>query len=306
MVIEIKNLTKVYLSGFWLSRVLGLKDLNLEIEVGETFGFLGPNGAGKTTTIKILTGLIKPTCGEARIFDAPVTDPLIRKKIGYLPEHPSFYVHLSGFELLNLYGQIFNLDGKLRKKRIGGLLERVGLAKDADLPIRSYSKGMVQRLGIAQSLINDPDLLIFDEPMEGLDPLGRKDIRDLFIELKKNGKTVFFSTHILSDVEVICDRVGIIVNGSLVSVGRIDDYLKERMKTVEMTVEGLETEAITLIAKDAINVDQAGDSVRFTFTEVDAVNNAVDTVREKNARVLSIIPHTISLEERFVEKVKER
>src|SRR5579875_1887034 len=211
LAVETKNLTKDYAIGFWRKRPRrALDHLNLQVEMGEIFGLLGPNGAGKSTTLKLLFRLIFPTSGSARILGHELGDLAVHAHLGFLPENPSFYDHLSAREFLEYAAQLCGMDSTTTRRRAGELLERVKLAETGDLPIRKFSKGMVQRLGIAQALINDPELIFLDEPMSGLDPIGRYEMRDLILELRKQGKTIFFSTHILSDAEMLCDRVGIL------------------------------------------------------------------------------------------------
>ncbi|HEX9101594.1 MAG TPA: ABC transporter ATP-binding protein, partial [Polyangia bacterium] len=196
-IVEAEHLQKTFALGFFRKRVRAVDDVSFTVEKNEIFGFLGPNGAGKTTTLKMLMGLIFPTRGQARIFGRPITERAVKQRLGFLPENPYFYDYLSGAELLDLMGHLFGLPRAERRRRARTLLERVGLGRAGDLALRKYSKGMLQRLGIAQALINDPALVVLDEPMTGLDPIGRKEIRDLIVSLKSEGKTVFFSTHIL-------------------------------------------------------------------------------------------------------------
>lgn len=224
--IEIHQLFKVF-RGKKLARVEALKDLNLTIPRGEVFGFLGPNGAGKSTTIKTLMGLIRPTSGQVRLMGLDVTDARSRLPVGFLPENPAFYDFLSAREYLQFVGRTFKMEPTLLKKRIEEVLERFDLVVASRRPMRGYSKGMVQRLGLAQTLVHDPDLYILDEPMSGLDPLGRALVKDLIKELKQKGKTVFFSSHITSDVESVCDRVGVILKGELQTVQSVDTLHKQ-------------------------------------------------------------------------------
>ena len=226
--ISTKNLGKIYRVGFFMRRVEGLRDLSLEVGQGEAFGFIGPNGAGKTTTIKILMGLHRSTSGSASLFGVDVSEPIARKRVGFLPERPYFYEHLSAREVLHFYGQLSEIGFDERTERIERLLERVQLTRFADVSLSKYSKGMLQRVGLCQTLLHDPDLIVLDEPMSGLDPVGRALVRDLIIEQREAGKTVFFSSHILSDVEAICDRVAIVVGGSLRECGPIEDVVADR------------------------------------------------------------------------------
>src|SRR5579862_4552595 len=214
--IEILGLEKTYTVGFWRKRPrAALRPLTFEVEDGEIFGFLGPNGAGKTTTLKLLMGLVFPTAGSAQILGREWTDPSIKAQIGFLPEQPYFYDYLTAHELLDYYGQLSGVPAKQRKQRIEEVLVHVGLTDVKGVQLRKFSKGMLQRAGIAQAILHDPKVIFFDEPMSGLDPVGRREVRDLMEQLKQEGKTVFFSTHILSDAEALCDRVAVIYKGEL-------------------------------------------------------------------------------------------
>lgn len=232
--IEILGLEKTYMVGFWRKRPKrALQPLHLTVEHGEIFGFLGPNGAGKTTTLKMLMGLVFPTGGTARILDKEWTDPEVKAQIGFLPEQPYFYDYLTAHELLDYYGQLSGVPGKDRKPRIDEMLQRVGLTDIKGVQLRKFSKGMLQRVGIAQAILHNPKLVFLDEPMSGLDPLGRREVRDLILQLQQEGKTVFFSTHILSDAEALCDRVAIIHQGQLKVEGRVADLLEQHQMNLE-------------------------------------------------------------------------
>lgn len=228
-VINIENLTKVY-TGKKLQKVTALKDLSLSIKQGEVFGFLGPNGAGKSTTIKVLMGLVKPTSGTVEVAGHNASDLRAKRKIGYLPENPAFYDYLTANEYLQFVSKAHHIPKPTTNQRIEQVLQQVSLLEARNRKIRGYSKGMVQRLGVAQTLIHDPDIFILDEPMSGLDPLGRTLVKDIILDLKAKGKSIFFSTHITADVESICDRVGIIKDGSLRSVEKVDDILTKGIK----------------------------------------------------------------------------
>jgi ABC-2 type transport system ATP-binding protein len=226
--IETYQLSKVYRTGFWLNRqVESLKDCTLQVYEGETFGLLGLNGAGKTTLLKTLLGIVKPTAGKGLLLGKPLGDRSIKQKIGYLPENPYFYDFLTGWELLEYTAGLFEIPHSVQKQRIPALLELVGLTQSAakKKQLRQYSKGMVQRVGMAQALMNDPELVFLDEPMSGLDPLGRKQMRDIIVSLGDRGKTVFFNSHVLSEVEQICSRVGILARGELISCGTLSELL---------------------------------------------------------------------------------
>jgi len=235
MAIKIENINRSFRKHFWTKKKEVLKNISLEVYQGEVFGFLGPNGAGKTTTIKIITGLIRPDSGCAYVFGELVGSLEVKRKIGFLPESPNFYEHLTGFEFLKVHALLGNC--KDYKNKVLELLNKVGLSDAIGLPLSQYSRGMLQRIGIAQALISDPDLLILDEPLTGLDPIGRKEIKELIIAEKQRGKTIFFSSHILPDAEAICDRIGIIIDGKIMTVGELDKLLKRGIKTDEISLE---------------------------------------------------------------------
>ena len=233
--IELENICRSFKNHFWQNKKQVLKNVSLKIYKGEIFGFLGPNGAGKTTTIKIITGLIRPDSGSIKIFRHPANALEVKKRIGFLPESPYFYEHLTGYEFLKISALLSNQ--KDSKSSILGLLEKVGLKHAVRLQLRKYSRGMLQRIGIAQTLVAEPELLILDEPLTGLDPIGRKEIKDIILEQKAKGNTVFFSSHILPDAEAVCDRIGIIIDGQIIKVGELNKLLKKGLKTDEITLE---------------------------------------------------------------------
>lgn len=227
-VVETYNLTKTYVTGFWLNKKIpSLKNCTLQVYEGETFGLLGPNGAGKTTLLKTLLGIVKPTSGKALLLGKPLGDNSVKKRLGYLPENAYYYDFLTGWEFLNFIGDLFQIPNQEKKRRITELLDLVGLAKNTaqKKQLRQYSKGMMQRVGMAQALINDPEIVFFDEPMSGLDPMGRYQVRQIILSLKKQGKTIFFNSHVLADVEQICDRIAILAQGELINIGSLDDIL---------------------------------------------------------------------------------
>jgi len=236
--IEIENLTKDYPFGFLnLKKKTSLEGLNMSVEEGEVFGFLGPNGAGKTTTIKLLVGLIFPTAGTARVLGKSISDISMHADIGYLPEQPYFYDYLTAAELLDYFARFHNLPAQVRQTRVDLMLKKVGLETARKIQLRKYSKGMLQRVGLAQAIVHDPKVVILDEPMSGLDPVGRREVRDIILELKQAGKTVLFSTHILSDAEMLCDRVGVIVGGKLRGVGAPDEIVGMKAQGMEVLFE---------------------------------------------------------------------
>ena len=242
IVVETKNLTKIYRDFWGRQKVRALKALDLEIHRGEVFGLLGPNGSGKTTTIKLLLGLLFPTSGEVNILGKPASDVAKNEKIGYLPEESYLYRFLNAEETLDFYGRLFNMSGVQRRQRVAQLISMVGLESAKKRQLREYSKGMTRRIGLAQALINDPDLILLDEPTSGLDPIGTKNMKDLIVELKNQGKTVLMSSHLLADVQDVCDRIGILYQGELKELGRVEDLLKIGDET-EIRVKGLSPEA---------------------------------------------------------------
>jgi ABC-2 type transport system ATP-binding protein len=237
--IRLEGVGKAYRQGFWLRPKEIVRRVSLEVPAGSLFGYLGHNGAGKTTTIKMLLGLIAPTQGRVRVWGGAPRDPEVRRRVGYLPEQPSFHEHLTAAEFLGFHADLCGIRGPEKHRRTAELLERMGLSGVERVPLSRFSKGMLQRIGLAQALIGDPDLVVLDEPMSGLDPVGRKDVRDLMLALKARGKTVFFSTHVLSDAEAICDEVAILVRGEVRSKGCLRDLLKPKVTDVEVAAEGL-------------------------------------------------------------------
>ncbi len=302
-VIRTESLSKTFYTGFLRKKIPAVVDLNLTVQENEIFGFLGPNGAGKTTTIKLLMGLIYPSSGKAWVLGKDYKEVDIRKEIAFLPESPYFYEYLTGGEFLNFYGQLFKQTKLERKKRIEELLDLVGLREAKELQLRKYSKGMIQRLGIAQALINDPRLVIFDEPVSGLDPLGRKEIRDVLLRLKDEGKTVFFSTHIIPDVEMVCDRVGILNKGKMVAVGKIDELIGTGSKFTEITVTGLSKEGLEELGKLGLETKQLGDKLLFTVEGDEKVDQAVDLIKSRGGKLISLLPHKETLEEIFIKEM---
>jgi len=300
--IEILGFEKTYMVGFWHKRPKrALHPIHLTVEEGEIFGFLGPNGAGKTTTLKILMGLVFPTGGTARILGRNWTEPSVKAQIGFLPEQPYFYDYLTAHELLEYYGQLSGVPAKGRKQRIDEVLAQVGLTDVKGVHLRKFSKGMLQRAGIAQAILHNPKLLFFDEPMSGLDPLGRREVRDLMEQLKQEGKTIFFSTHILSDAESLCDRVAIIHKGELRGVGAIDELTSTVQGKVEVVWQGTQIPA----SMKALGADChiTGDRVRAVIAERQQ-DAAIDALRREHIRLIAITPLRTSLEAYFVEKLQ--
>ena len=300
--IEILGLEKTYMVGFWRKRPeRALQPLHLTVEEGEIFGFLGPNGAGKTTTLKMLMGLVFPTAGTARILGREWTDPEVKAQIGFLPEQPYFYDYLTAHELLDYYGQLSGVPGKDRSRRVEEVLQRVGLADIKGMQLRKFSKGMLQRVGIAQAILHNPQLVFFDEPMSGLDPLGRREVRDLMEQLQREGRTVFFSTHILSDAEALCDRVAIIHKGELRGVGAVEDLTSTVQGKVEVIWQGTQVPASMKAMGAECHV--TGDTVRAILPEKQQ-DAAIDALRREHIRLIAITPLRTSLESYFVEKLQ--
>src|ERR1700734_361839 len=281
--IEILGLEKIYLVGFWRKRPKrALHPLTLTVEDGEIFGFLGPNGAGKTTTLKLLMGLVFPTAGSARILGHDWTDPQVKAQIGFLPEQPYFYDYLTAHELLEYYGQLSGVPAKQRKPRVEQVLQQVGLRDIQGVQLRKFSKGMLQRVGIGQAILHDPKVVFFDEPMSGLDPMGRREVRDLMSQLKSEGKTVFFSTHILSDAETLCDRVAIIHKGELRGIGKVEDLTSPVQGKVEVIWQGTQIPASMKLLGAECHV--TGDTVRAILPE-NQQDAAIDVLRRERIRL---------------------
>ena len=300
LAIEIENLTKEYPFGFLhLKKKTSLEGLHMQVETGEVFGFIGPNGAGKSTTIKLLMGLIFPTAGSARILGKPISDVEMHQDIGYLPEQPYFYDHLTAAELLDYFARIHDLAPAERKERVQGMLKKVGLETARKIQLRKYSKGMLQRVGLAQAILHNPKVVILDEPMSGLDPVGRREVRDIILELKRDGKTVMFSTHILSDAEMLCDRVGVIVGGKLRGVGAPGQIVDMKTQGMEILFELPSPSNAPLLSK----ATRTGDRYRLQVAE-EELYTAVEQLRGAGARILSVSQVKATLEEFFMNLVE--
>ena len=302
-ILRTEQLSKTFEVGVRRKRVQAVKDLDLVVQDGEIFGFVGPNGAGKTTTIKMLMGLIFPTSGKAFIYDAPIPSAEAKRRIGFLPENPSYYEFLTGREALRFFGQLSGVVASELPRRVDELLELVGLSDATDRQIRKYSKGMQQRLGIAQALVGDPSFVVLDEPMSGLDPIGRKDVRDLILELKRRGKTVLFSTHILPDVEALADRVGVILGGQMRDVGRISELLSPRIRSVEVVIDVPEAAREAVAAGRLVSRDES--RLGLSFADLETANRAVAAVLASGGDLLSMVPHRETLEDFFVRRLEE-
>jgi ABC-2 type transport system ATP-binding protein len=302
--IEIKGLSKDYAVGFWIKKLRpALKSLDLAVRMGETFGFLGPNGAGKTTTLKLLMSIISPTSGTATILGKSSFDPEVKRRIGFLPEQPYFYDYLSANELLDYYARLSGVPLDTRKRKIDELLKRVGLGDVGDRQLRKFSKGMLQRVGIAQAIIHDPEVVFLDEPMSGLDPLGRHEVRELIQGLKDEGKTIFFSTHILSDAEALCDRVAVIHKGELRGVGAINDIRTSVAGKSEVIWDG--SKALSAVSGSLIESHVTGETVRGIVRSED-IDSLLDQLRRQQARLISVTPLQGTLEEYFLARTSEQ
>jgi ABC-2 type transport system ATP-binding protein len=303
--IRTHDLTKDYRVGFWRPRPYRALDrLSIEVEQGDVFGFLGPNGAGKTTTLKLLMQLVFPTSGSAEILGRPVGDTAVRRRIGYLPENPYFYDHLTAEELLHYYARLFGLSALDRVQRVPAMLDRVGIGAERRMQLRKFSKGMLQRVGLAQALLNDPEVIFLDEPMSGLDPLGRRDVRALMLELRDKGRTIFFSSHILSDAEALCSRVAILAKGRLAATGRLEELQAFTVHGWELVVSGIpphvldrlrpNVRGITSIAADRFAIDLPRDS---------HPERLLAELTAAGATLVSLNPVRETLEDLFVRRV---
>ncbi|HTY62372.1 MAG TPA: ABC transporter ATP-binding protein [Acidobacteriota bacterium] len=306
-VVEIENLTKDFSIGFWKKHpVRALDNLCLEVHEGEIFGFLGPNGAGKSTTIKLLMHLLHPTSGTARILGRPVDSVSMHKSIGYLPENPYFYDYLTPKELLTYIGRLFGLHRPALSKKVDALIEDVGLERAGNLQLRKFSKGMVQRIGIAQALINDPEIVFLDEPMSGLDPLGRMDVRRIITSLKARGVTVFFSSHILPDVEALCDRVAILNRGRLQEQGALEEILKVRIEGHDVILSGWTEQHLSDIRQFCDEVRPMGDRLQLRVNDPQKMEGLLSFVFSNKLELISLNPIRPSLEEYFQSLVGSR
>jgi ABC-2 type transport system ATP-binding protein len=299
--IAVSNLHKSFKSEFLRRRKEILKGISLNVEQGEIFGYLGPNGAGKTTTLKCLLGLIFPEKGTIEILGRPHLSLQAKSRLGFLPENPYFYDYLSAAELLRYYGQLQQIPKAEQAARSAALLEQVGLKDAADLQLRKFSKGMLQRIGLAQALLNEPELVLLDEPLGGLDPLGRKEIRDIIVRLRDEGKTVLLSSHILQDIEMICDRVAILVSGRIVSQGRLFDLISERVRFTEVTLSGIDARELEPYGEC---LTAQGGKILLKVLEEDRVARVLSLAQERGAAIHSLVPRTESLEDLFVGAVQ--
>lgn len=302
--IEIDNLTKDYETGFWRKRkTRALDGLSLTVESGQIFGFLGANGAGKTTTLKLLMGLIYPTAGTARILNRDIDDIAMHARIGYLPENPYFYDYLTAREFLNYCGELFGLDRVTRERRTEELLTRVNLeTKGWDRQLRKFSKGMLQRVGLAQALVNNPEIVFLDEPMSGLDPVGRREVRDLIASLRTQGKTVFMCSHILSDIEVLCDSVAILKQGRLAQAGSLEELRAGEASIVEVIATGADAETLRQQLGSGATVTTTASGLRIEVADEREVDAVINALRQAHGKLVSVQPVRQSLEQLFLDE----
>jgi ABC-2 type transport system ATP-binding protein len=302
IVLRAKGLSKTFRRPFTGKRVEAVRRVDFEVSRGEIFGFLGPNGAGKTTSIKMMTGLISPTSGEISILGQRGPAPDVMGRVGFLPESPYVYPYLTPREFVALCGRLSGLSGPSLAERVVRVIERVGIGHAIDRPARALSKGMLQRAGLAAALVHDPELLILDEPMSGLDPVGRKEVRDLIVEERQRGHTVFFSSHILSDVEMLCDRVCILRQGEVVVAGSLRDLLVMNKRRSEVTIAGAIEKLRGLLAPIATGMREVGGALVLEVEGDDAVRAVVERALSEGARLESVIPKRETLEDLFVRE----
>jgi ABC-2 type transport system ATP-binding protein len=302
LLIAVDGLRKEFRQGFWMRRVEAVRGISFEVHRGDIFGFLGPNGAGKTTTIKMLTGLIRPTAGRAQLFGTTVPSPRAMKRVGFMPENPYVYPYLTPNEFVLLCGRLSGLSHKAARARSRHVLDQVGILYAADRRVGRLSKGMLQRTGLAAALVADPELLVLDEPMSGLDPVGRKEVRDLIISERANGRTIFFSTHILSDVESLCDRVAILRRGQVVVSGKLGELLRREVKRVDLTFEGDTAPFERELAAEGIVARYAGDRLVVELEGASKVEPLLRRALDAGLGVAEVIRRHETLEDLFVRK----
>lgn len=302
--LTIEGLTKTYRDPMTLRPFTAVSDVTFELRRGEIFGLLGPNGAGKTTTIKLVLGLARPTLGRVRLDGRDPRDPASRRRLGYLPENPCFYDHLNAAEYLGLVGDLFGLDPAVRRRRGAALLERLGLASHAKKPLRKYSKGMTQRLGLAQALLNEPTLLVLDEPMSGLDPIGRAEVKQILREERSRGVTILLSSHVLAETESLCDRVGILQSGRLLEVGAIPDLVRTGVREWEVMVDGVSEEVAAALREAGHEVEPAGSRTVIRVAEGSALQEILARLTRQGLFVHAVEPRRETLEEHFVRALR--
>jgi ABC-2 type transport system ATP-binding protein len=306
--IVLEHVTKIHKPAWpWQKPVQGLDDVSLAVRQGEIFGFLGPNGAGKTTTMKILLGLMRATSGSVQLLGRSAGDVEVHKRIGYLPESPYFYDYLTAEEFLSFYGRLGGMSTRELAGSVPSLLERVGLLEARKRQLRKFSKGMLQRIGLAQALIHDPELVILDEPMSGLDPVGRKEVRDIILSLRDRGKTVFFSTHIISDVEMVCDRVCILSKGKVLALGRVEELVNQHeTQSVEIVSDGIVGDDMPIVKRVASRILQRGNRCLIMIPALEQLDDVLGAIRQAGGRLISVVPHKGTLESLFIERTNQR
>ncbi len=298
--LKTEDIHKSFKVGFIPKKKKILNGISLDVKQGEIFGYLGPNGAGKTTTLKCILGLIFPEKGKIEIFGHPYLSLQAKERVGYLPENPYFYDYLTAWEFLHFYSQLSPI--KKKEEIIRTLLRLVRLEDSAHLQLRKYSRGMLQRIGLAQSLIHNPSLVFLDEPLGGLDPLGRKEVRDIIVRLKEEGKTVFLCSHILQDIEMICDRVAILVNGEIINQGRLQDLISEKIFFTEIVLSGLDRKELEGMGESFATHEER---ILLKVFDEEKIEKVLSLVQSKNGKIHSLIPRTETLEDLFVGMVKQ-
>lgn len=299
LAIEIRGLTKSFRGHLGIGKTTVVRDLNLEIRRGEVFGLLGPNGAGKTTTIKMILGLLRPDRGVVKLFGLSPRNPVARARVGFLPENPYFYDYLTAREFLDFYGRLQGLSGFNRRRRIDETLRRVGLEGKDNIALRKFSKGMIQRVGLAQAIQHNPDLVVLDEPMSGLDPVGRREVRDLILSLRDSGTTVCFSSHILQDAEMVCDRVAILKQGRRIAAGALNELVNPQVRWFEVSIKGVESDRLR-----AERVSESADGSLVRVADAEQLARLIDAVREHGGHIVSIWPRKDTLEDFFLRQVR--
>jgi ABC-2 type transport system ATP-binding protein len=304
VVIRTEGLSKTYRIGFWKTKpVLALNNLNLEVFENEIFGCLGPNGAGKSTTLKLLMSLIYPTAGRAEILGESVLRLAARRHLGYLPESPYFYEYLTAEEFLTYYGSLFGFSKSELKSRVDHFLKLTDVFHARKLQLRKFSKGMLQRVGIAQAIIGDPKVVFLDEPMSGLDPIGRREVRNLILQLKREGKTIFFSTHILNDVETLCDRIAILNRGMVIGSGTLNELFDQEVSHVEVVISGIPADRLRELVGPAASVSQSGNTLRLELSAQALLSRLVAEIEQASGKIISINPVRQTMEDYFLKLV---
>jgi ABC-2 type transport system ATP-binding protein len=298
--IQVDGLRKVYRQGFWMRRVEAVRGISFAVARGEAFGFLGPNGAGKTTTIKILMGLMRPTGGNVRLFGLPVPDRKTREKVGFMPENPYVYPYLTPREFVATCARLSGLRGAVLKDRVERVLKQTGIAYAAARQVRQLSKGMLQRTGLAAALVADPELLVLDEPMSGLDPVGRKEVRDMIMEERRQGRTIFFSTHILTDVPMLCDHMAILQKGQTVLSGRLDELLRREVRRTDVTLDGEHAEFRQACERRGLTTRTEHGRLVIEVQGSEPVSSLLSDALAHELRVVEVAPRYDTLEELFV------